>query len=470
MESEGEYVEPPANTELERSVLGCAFLDNDVIPTIQARIDVKAFRKQRHRIIWRAIVGLYEDDRDVDTLTVGDRLRGADKLEGVGGASYISRLSNSVPTTAHLDSYLRRMAELREKRQQMEIARWLFDRAADTGQPADKVRAKALEDLQSSGEGGERTKLDSGEIADRVDAELSGAGGDMYDLGLDPLDRLFTGGVQAGRFYVITGISKHGKTSLAVDLSRRLMQRHSFAVDFWSTEMVYTDLAIRYLSAISGVELQDARRTARNSDIVDWNRTMTERHEAAFKEGLAEFRSWDFENDLQGAPHIREIEVEARRRLSQLDHGRYAIFVDYLQSIDGDGDSKPERTADVSRRLNDIAKSHNIPVFMLGQYKGSAEDRFEHKGVRPHYNDLKWSSRPSNDANHFICLHRPYIDRDGRDAEYTEIHQDLSRHGQHKAMAELHFDPSTYRFRSWEGAPPPDKAGQSEDEDDREFL
>src|SRR3989344_2330953 len=96
---------PPQNTEAEQSLLGCLMLDKDAIVKVVDSIRPEDFYKNIHQEIYQAMVDLYEKSEPIDTLSVSGRLREKQKLEEIGGLSYIASLINSVPTATHVLNY-----------------------------------------------------------------------------------------------------------------------------------------------------------------------------------------------------------------------------------------------------------------------------------------------------------------------------------------------------------------------------
>src|SRR4051812_42787944 len=96
---------PPQNTEAEASVIGSVMLDHDAIVKIADILNAEDFYSEKNKIIFSAIVELYEKGSSIDILTVSNLLEERKKLEFVGGSSYLGSLVNSVPTAAHVVHY-----------------------------------------------------------------------------------------------------------------------------------------------------------------------------------------------------------------------------------------------------------------------------------------------------------------------------------------------------------------------------
>ena len=97
----------PQNVEAEASVLGSLLIDPDAMAQIADFLHPEDFYREAHRVIYQAISDLYETGAPADLITLTDELQRSNKLEDVGGASYVSSLANQVPTSANIESYAR---------------------------------------------------------------------------------------------------------------------------------------------------------------------------------------------------------------------------------------------------------------------------------------------------------------------------------------------------------------------------
>src|SRR3954468_1335582 len=94
---------PPQNTEAEASLLGALLIDSDAIVKVADLVGPKDFYDERHARIYEAALQLYEKHSPIDVLTLSDQLKNTGMLDIVGGASYLTELTNFVPTAAHAE-------------------------------------------------------------------------------------------------------------------------------------------------------------------------------------------------------------------------------------------------------------------------------------------------------------------------------------------------------------------------------
>lgn len=93
--------------DAERSVLGSLLIDKDAIVKISDKLITEDFAAQQHQYIYTAVQKLYEQRKDIDVLTLTSELKAEKHLDEAGGPSYITELTNYVPTAAHVETYAR---------------------------------------------------------------------------------------------------------------------------------------------------------------------------------------------------------------------------------------------------------------------------------------------------------------------------------------------------------------------------
>jgi replicative DNA helicase len=102
---------PPQNVDAEASLLGALLIDSDAIVKVADMLSAVDFYDEKHQRIFEAISQLYEKHSPIDVLTLTDQLKNNGLLEMVGGASYLTQLTNYVPTAAHVEQYAEIVAQ-----------------------------------------------------------------------------------------------------------------------------------------------------------------------------------------------------------------------------------------------------------------------------------------------------------------------------------------------------------------------
>ena len=96
---------PPQDIVAEKSLLGAIMLSDAVMPEILTIIKPRDFYDKRHEIIFAAMVSLYDQHKPIDLLTLTSELKAQKKLKEIGGAPYLTELSNFVPAASHAKAY-----------------------------------------------------------------------------------------------------------------------------------------------------------------------------------------------------------------------------------------------------------------------------------------------------------------------------------------------------------------------------
>ena len=113
---------PPQNTEAEASLLGAILIDSDAIVKIADIISAEDFYDPKHGRIYEAISQLYEKHSPIDILTLSDQLKSTGFIDFVGGAGYLTELTNFVPTAAHAEQYAAIISEKSMRRRLIKSA------------------------------------------------------------------------------------------------------------------------------------------------------------------------------------------------------------------------------------------------------------------------------------------------------------------------------------------------------------
>src|ERR1700741_2485686 len=98
---------PPQAIDLEEAVLGALMLEKDALSSVIDILKPEVFYKDNHQKIFAAIRQLFEKTSPVDILTVTAQLRQQGELEMIGGAYYITELTNRVASAANIEYHSR---------------------------------------------------------------------------------------------------------------------------------------------------------------------------------------------------------------------------------------------------------------------------------------------------------------------------------------------------------------------------
>src|SRR5438874_1134000 len=102
---------PPQHLEAEESVLGALMIDKAAIVRVADVLRPEDFYKPVNASVYRAILTLYEKSQPIDILTVTSILKEDGKEQEVGGATYLTKLIDAVPTSSHIEHYAKLVRE-----------------------------------------------------------------------------------------------------------------------------------------------------------------------------------------------------------------------------------------------------------------------------------------------------------------------------------------------------------------------
>jgi replicative DNA helicase len=403
--------EPPHDDNAEKALIGCVLLDNRVIAEVGDTIRAKMFYRESHRHIWRSIIGLADEGEDVDVVTLCSKLDDIGRLDKVGGANVIARLSNEVPSTANAKSYARIVREMYMRREMLavvsDVQHNLYKQdGMDSEKAADKLTQACQLVTQTTVDDEDPSfKRHAGDWIERIEAIYRGEDMGGIPTGIEPYDDL-TGGMFMQRFTGIAGLPGIGKSKLAFRIVEELVSEHGFAADIW-----YTDGAGWAIAR----EMAVARSGALDTTVLENPKLMNEHQWADLTKQIAHIKDMPGRVFQKGTPHIRDIALTTKARLAEIGDQPMVLVVDYCQNVTaGHSGANAERLniTDVSRTLAALRTDHeNLTVIGLMQFTKAAENK-----AIPTPGDLYGSSQLEKDLDHLLIFHRP----DEKDEEATQ--------------------------------------------------
>lgn len=439
----------PQNIEAECGVLGSIIIDPEALVRVAGFLCPDDFYRDAHRTIYAAILRLDERNVAADFLTICDELERTGKLEGVGGASYLTSLINGVPTSSNAEYYghiVERAAILRCLIHAAgQIAAIAYEEA-DAEAALEKAeqlifaisqRALALGGARSIG----NLLVDYQRKLDRIQqGEDLGA---SRTTGLPALDRLL-GGFAPADLYVLAARTSMGKTALALSLAYAQAVHYGRPVGLFSLEMSQEDITERLLALASGIPL------------------------VRIREGIIEDGEWDRLVKAIGVLSEAVIEVDetavlsptqlrSRARRWVQEAGIRLLVVDYLQLLEPvettqQGQTRTQIVDQICRSLKILARELNLPILLLAQLSRAVENRAD---KRPLLSDLRESGGVEQTADAVIFIYRDEV-----------YHPDTTQRGLAELIVAKHrngptgtvpvqFDAATAAFREADTASMP---------------
>lgn len=432
----------PQNSEAEASLLGALLIDSDAIVKIADQVNAGDFFEPRHRYIYESIQQLYEEHRAIDVLTLSDKLRSNGHLDSVGGASYLTELTNFVPTATHVEQYADIVAQKSLRRRLIAASKDIIQ----LGQDESKQLKELIEEAETRLFEVSQTHVQQSVIS--LEAILAESFDRLDDLhkdkakirgiptGFKDIDEKLAG-FQRSDLIILAARPSMGKTALALNFAHNVAIQASQPVLVFSLEMSKEQLVDRMLSMESGVDAW-ALRTGNltDADFEKIGRAMGALGEAQI-----------YIDDTPGIT-VSDMRTKARREAHQRELG--LIIVDYLQLMSGgsrfSGESnRVQEISEISRGLKGIARELNVPVLALSQLSRSVESR---SPQIPQLADLRESGSIEQDADVVAFIYREeYYNPETDRKKLADIQIKKHRNGP-TGNVELYFEQEKQLFRS----------------------
>ncbi|MEW6517524.1 MAG: replicative DNA helicase [candidate division FCPU426 bacterium] len=432
---------PPQNLEAERSTLGAMLLDAEAIARVLELLKEDAFYQETHRTIFRAILDLYNRNEPVDYITLTDLLTRWGELERIGGAAYLTSLTDLVPTTAHVEHYARIVKEKYLLRSLIRTATQVVGRCYGEEENADQLldqAEKAIFDLSQDRQRGSVLAIrdvihDAMEMVENLSKHESHITG--VPTGFSELDQM-TAGLQPGELVILAARPSMGKTALALNIAAHAALEAKIPVVVFSMEMSSESLVTRMLCAEARVDLKNVR-TGRlgEGDLGHLS--------------MAAGRLFDSPVFIDDSPSCNVLEIRSKARRLKAEQHVGLIMIDYIQMMPGLGrtDNRQQEIAGISRSLKSLAKELRVPVLVLSQLSRAPESRGG-EGRRPQLSDLRESGAIEQDADVVAFIYREaYYNQDKREDKTAEIIVAKQRNGP-TGTVKLIFNQQYTRFDS----------------------
>lgn len=434
--------QPPQNLEAEASLLGAILIDGDALVKIADTITPNDFFDARHQRIYEAITQLYEKRRPIDVLTLADQLKGNGFLEMIGGPTYLTELTNFVPTAAHVEQYADIVAQKAVRRRLIRASQELttlgFDETKAIKELIEEAEANLFEvsrqHVKQSIASVEDVLAASFERLDDLHKDSNKVRG--IPTGFRDMDDILAG-LQRSDLFILAARPSMGKTAFSLSLAHNVAVQAKEPVLIFSLEMSKEQLVDRLLAMESGVDAW-ALRTGNltDSDFERLGQAMGTLSETTM-----------LIDDTPGLT-VSDLRTKARREAHKQPLG--LIIVDYLQLMSGgskfsSGDNRVNEISEISRGLKAIARELNVPLIALSQLSRSVENR---KPQIPQLADLRESGSIEQDADVVAFIYREdYYNPESERKNIMDILIKKHRNGATGGV-ELFFDRDKQRIRS----------------------
>lgn len=388
---------PPQNREAEMSVLGAMLFEESALVRALEILKPTYFYDDPHQKIFSAIQSLFEKNQAVDLVTVTEELRKRKELEGVGGASYLTQLTASVPTAVNVEHYAQIVKEKALLRRLISTANQIlqqsYEPASEVNELVDRAEQMIFEISQYQIEGKFiplkdviRTSIETIDQLYQRKEHVTGLA-----TGFREFDTR-TAGLQPSELIVVAGRPSMGKSAFVSSICENVAVQLKKPIAFFSLEMSKEQLVQRMLCSHARVDAQKVRTGYLSHQ--DWPKLTA----AAGK--LSEVPIF-----IDDSPTLTALELRAKARRLKGQHNVELVVVDYLQLMQGFGraENRQQEISEISRSLKALARELRVPVIAVSQLSRAVESR---TGNRPQLSDLRESGAIEQDADVVVFLFR----------------------------------------------------------------
>lgn len=389
---------PPQSIEAEQAVLGALLVNPTAITRVVESLEPNSFYRQAHKNIYNAIQELFNNNEPIDVVTVSEHLRDSEKLEVVGGRSYINDLALSVITTANLEHYAKIITEKATLRGLIKAGTEIVtlsyeegdtDRVLDTAEKlVFAIAQKKVGDTLIHIKDIVAKSYDMIESRYNNRDELIGVPSGFYDL-----DNM-TAGFQKSDLIILAARPSMGKTAFCLNMALEASIKNKIPVAIFSLEMSKEQLAQRMLCSEAEIDSNRLRTGHMQAD--DWGKLTDAMG------NLAEAPIF-----IDDAPGASVMEIRAKCRRLCMEHGNLGmVIIDYLQLMEGKSSGRIDRVQEISaisRGLKNLARELKVPIIALSQLSRAVEAR---QVKKPMLSDLRESGSIEQDADIVMFIYR----------------------------------------------------------------
>lgn len=406
------------------------------------------FYAEAHQHIYAAILTLFRRNKAVDLVTVEQQLRGDNKIEDVGGVSYVADLTGAVPTSANIEHYAQIVLDAAILRGVISTCTHVANEAYKMPSDVNELLDQAESDIFSIAEARQLNPIwrvrdlleDSIHRIEETMKSHSGITG--LATGFQKLDE-YLSGLQPSDMIILAARPSVGKTAFALNVASHIAVRENRSALLFSLEMSKEQLTQRLLCMQGQIDSSRLRTgfLARSE--------FPKLQKAADTLSRAEIF-------IDDTPNISVLELRSKARRHATQYNLDVIIIDYLQLMNSPGrkESRQVEISEISRSVKGLARELSVPVIALSQLSREAEK--DDSGI-PKLAHLRESGAIEQDADVVLMLSRPPAHEAEGNENLINLTIAKQRNGP-TGKVSLLFDRGIQRFKSLAGG------GHMEDE------
>ena len=436
---------PPQNIDAEKAVLGSLMINKEAISQVADLLKPEDFYRPAHGIIYQAIVSLYNKSEPIDLVSLSNYLQEQGRLEEIGNIGYLTDLTQSTPTAAHITHYAKIVRRKKILRDLIVAASEITNLTYQTNINIEKLLDEAEQRIFAISQSSISYEFVSVKSAleeaferiDRLQQNKDHIRG--TPTGFEQLDNLLSG-LQKSDLIILAARPSIGKSSMALDIARYVGIREKIPVAIFSLEMSKQDLVDRLIASEANINLWKLRTGRLSADGAD-------NDFEKIQEALSSLAESTIFIDDNPSPTVLQMKTMSRRLKAK--HQLGLIIIDYLQLIQpfDSNDNRVQQVSEISRALKALAREMNVPVLALSQLSRSIESRPDQY---PRLADLRESGSIEQDADVVMFIYREdKVKKNSNRPNIADIIVAKHRNGP-LGKVELYFDETQASFKNLE--------------------
>ena len=384
----------PVSYEAEQSVIGAILIKSDYFGELTNYVSGNDFYVDDHREIFFAMHDLFLQSRNIDHVTVTDRLVTKGVMDADRAKAAITKIVAAVPSAANAIDYAKIVRDRSVRRQLMDICREIEESAASETDSAEHIlelaekKVYAISDKNIAGDFRHIKEVIGANYQHLRELFQNPSGTSGIPTGFSPIDKLLVG-MGAGDMVLVGARPGIGKTSFTMNIATRAARTSGKTVCVFSLEMSAEQLVLRMMASEAKVNNMVFRSGRLQEE--DWKKV------AYAVNTLSECNLL-----IDDTPGMSVTKMKSRlRRVKNLG----LVVIDYLQLMQEETrtDNRAQAVGEISRGIKLMAKEFGVPILTCAQLNRAVEARKE--GV-PQLSDLRDSGSIEQDADSVMFLHR----------------------------------------------------------------
>ena len=353
------------------AVLGSMLISYDAACEVMPLVREEMFSNQGYRTIFRAIAKVWAEQRSTDPVAVLE-------IAGQGHAQTIRELMDVTPTAANARKY----AEILSREFRLERLRGVGLELLDAPDFESALAVYRKAETYAVGEELKVTHLSDG-LAAWYEEMYNGQEMDWLDWGFERINNNLH--VSPGDFVVFGADSSVGKTAFAVQAAYA-MAKSGKRVGFFSAETSDRILIRRLVAQQAGISLP------------------AQQHKLIGESQKAEL--FRFIREASGGVNLdivdcSDLDLDGIRAFTVAEHYD-VIWVDYIQLLDGPGNTPVDQVRNISRYFRRMSRALSVVIIGLSQL--TVPDSAP-KDWRPTKESLRESRQLKNDADQILLMY-----------------------------------------------------------------